>query len=159
MNIITYECCVLVQLHVANVNNLGSCKFYKPHPLLSLPAPAVSLSQNPPSFLQGTYSATINQNARAGDTIVTVACSPQSAALTYLITASDPAELAAVNASTGVVSLTEDGIDLVERNYTVSLRCLDGGGTFATALLEIARVTENEYSPQFRVGDTVVDTA
>ena len=55
------------------------------------------------------------------------------------------------------MSLLADAIGL-SGNYTLSLRCRIGqGGDFSNALLEIARVEENQYQPHFSAGDTVVD--
>ena len=127
-------------------------------PPLLFPPRAVCVCQGPPNFPQATYSATINQNAVAGDVIITVACTPpETAAIDYAIISSDPAEIASVNASTGVVSLIVDAINL-SGNFTVSLRCgVDGEAAFGTALLEIARVEANEHAPQFTVGSNVVN--
>ena len=134
--------------------------YFEPHPSLycsPLSALAVCAAQSSPSFPQGTYSAIINQNAVADDAIITVACLPESdTTLEYTITASDPAEVAAIDAFTGVVSLIVNSIDLVG-NYTVSLRCQNSAGESSNALLEIMRVEENEYSPQFMVEEATVD--
>ena len=74
----------------------------------------------------------------------------------YSITSSDPANIASIAPSTGVVSLSVDALEL-SGNYSVSLRCETLGGEFATALLEIERVEENEFPPRFEEGDRVVN--
>ena len=102
--------------------------------------------------------ARVNQNAVAGDRIVTVECSTDGGtAVEYSITSSNPAGVATVALSTGVVSLAVDAVEL-SGNSTVSLRCQESGGDgSATALLDIERVEENEFSPRFEEGDRVVN--
>ena len=121
---------------------------------------SVCRCQSPPSFPVATYSVTINQNRVVGDIITTVTChtggDPSGGEIEYSITLSDPIELAAIDASSGVVSLILDSVDLSLDTYTISLRCENQFSDFSTAFLEVERFEENEYLPQFSQGDRIV---
>ena len=76
----------------------------------------------------------------------------------YSITSSDPVGLATINASTGLVTLALDAVGLSLGTYTITLRCENPlGNEISNALLEVERIEENEYSPQFVIGSRTVN--